>query len=166
MSCRFFPSFPERWPRLIAVLGALLAPVATLAAAPLAVLPFGANTWSDLAHSQRRPLVVVFSTTDCTHCPQAIDDLATAIRKAGSRVRLAVVVMDGAGQGEALRADPHYRKANLLYAFAGDAMALRFKVNPDWRGLTPYVALIPAAGAIRFHAGPPPPEVVRAFLRP
>lgn len=166
MSCRFFPSFPERWSRLFAVLGVLLAPVAAAAAAPQAILPFGANTWSELAQSKRRPLVVVFSTTDCAHCPKAIDDLAMAIRKADSRVGLAVVVMDGAGQEEALRADRHYRMANALYAFDGDAMALRFKVDPDWRGLTPYVALIPATGAIRFHAGPPPPEVLRAFLRP
>ena len=166
MSCRFFPSFPERWPRLIAVLGALLAPVATVAAASPAILPFGANTWTELAQSKWRPLVVVFSTTDCVHCPKAIDDLAMAIRKADSRVRLVVVVMDGAGQEATLRADRHYRMANALYAFDGDAMALRFTVNPDWRGLTPYVALIPATGATRFHAGAPPSDVLRAFLQP
>lgn len=163
MSCRFFP---ERWPRLVAMLGALLAPVAAVAAAPLAVLPFGASTWSELTQPQRRPLVVVFSTTDCVHCPKAIDDLAMAIRKADSRVRLAVVVMDGVGQEGALRADRHYRMANALYAFDGDAMALRFTVNPDWRGLTPYIALIPATGATRFHAGAPPSDVLRAFLQP
>jgi hypothetical protein len=81
-------------------------------------------------------------------------------------VRLAVVVMDGAGQEKLLRADRHYRHANLLYAFDGDGMALRFKVNPEWRGLTPYVALIPATGETRFHTGSPPADAVRAFLRP
>jgi hypothetical protein len=50
--------------------------------------------------------------------------------------------------------------------FDGDAMALHFKVNPDWRGLTPYVALILAMGATCFNTGPPLPGAVRAFLRP
>ena len=163
MSC---PFFTERWLRLLAVLAAVLAPVAAAFAAPPAVLPFGANTWNDLAHSTLRPMAVVFSTTDCVHCPRVIDNLAATIRKSGSRARLVVVAMDGAGQEEALRADRHYRQANVLYAFDGDPMALRYKVNPDWRGLTPYVALIPATGETRFHTGPPPAAAVRAFLRP
>lgn len=155
----------ERWARRLMVLGALLGWSASAAAAA-AILPFGADTWSELQRSSARPMVVVFSTTDCTHCPGVIDGLAAAIKKSRSKVRLAVVVMDGAGQEKALRADRHYRNANLLYAFDGDATALRFKVNPDWRGLTPYVALIPAAGEVRFHTGSPPSAAVRAFLRP
>lgn len=170
MSSRLFPELlPGRCVRrmcLVVLSGALLASAAAAVAAPAAVLAFGAGTWSELSNSPRRPLAVVFSTTDCTHCPAVIDSLAQEIRNSRSKVRLAVVVMDGAGQEETLRADRHYRNANVLYAFAGDAMALRFTVNPDWRGLTPYVALIPATGAPRFHAGPPPPDVLRAFLRP
>lgn len=163
MSC---PFFPERRLRLLAVLGALLAPVATALAAPQDILAFVAETWSELCRSPQRPMAVVFSTTDCVHCPKVIDSLAATIRNSGSRARLVVVVMDGAGQEAALRADRHYHQANVLYAFDGNAMALRYKVNPDWRGLTPYVALIPATGAPRFHMGPPPPDALRAFLRP
>lgn len=174
MSCLFFPKrFPEhspdcsveRWARRLIVLGALLASAAASAAAPRAILPFATDTWSELGRSPARPLAVVFSTTDCVHCPQTIDRLAAAIRQSGARVRLAVVVMDGAGQEAALRADRHYRNANLLYAFDGDTLALRYKVNPDWRGLTPYVAFIAAAGAIEFHTGTPPADALRAFLR-
>ena len=44
-------------------------------------------------------------------------------------------------------------------------MALRFKVNPDWRGLTSHGAMIPATGSTRFQTGPTP-AAVRAFLRP
>lgn len=162
----FCPFFPERRLRLLAVLGALLATVATAFAAPQDILPFVAETWSELGRSPQRPMAVVFSTTDCVHCPKVIDNLAATIRKSGSRARLVVVVMDGAGQEAALLADRHYRQANALYAFVGDGMALRFKVNPDWRGLTPYVALIPATGETRFHTGPPPAAAMRAFLRP
>ena len=106
------------------------------------------------------------SVIDLQARDKAIDDLAAAIRKSGSRASLAVVVMDGAGQEDALRADRHYRRAKLLYAFDGEAMALRYTVNPGWLGLTPYVALIPAAGPASFHAGLPPADVLRAFLRP
>jgi hypothetical protein len=162
MSC---PFFPERRVRLLALLGGLLA-AAPAFAAPRAILPFGVDTWSELSQSRSRPLAVVFSTTDCVHCPKVIDSLADAIRKSGSGVRLAVVVMDGAGQGDALREDSHYRKAKFIYAFDGDAVALRYKVNPAWRGITPYVALVPAAGEVRFHGGQPPPDALRAFLRP
>lgn len=164
MSCPFFPRFPGRWLWRLVALAAVLASVAAASAAPQNVLPFRANTWNDLAHS--KPLAAVFSTTDCVHCPKVIDELAMAIRKSGSPVRLAVVVMDGAGQDAALRTDRHYHKANILYAFDGDAMALRFKVNPDRRGLTPYVARIPATGVTRFHTGLPPSAAVRDFPRP
>lgn len=163
MSCL---SFLERWGRRLAPLGVLLAVAAPACAAPAAILPFAADTWRELGQSPLRPLAVVFTTTDCVHCPKAIDSLATAIRRSRSGTRLVVVVMDGAGQEPALRADRHYRKASRLYAFDGDVMALRYTVNPEWRGITPYVALIPAAGETRFHSGPPPSQALRAFLRP
>jgi len=158
--------FLERRVRLLCLLGALLASAAPAHAAAPAILPFAAGTWSALEHSPLRPMVVVFATTDCVHCPRVIDSLAAAIRQSRSGVGLVVVVMDGAGQESALRKERHYRKASALYVFDGDAVALRYTVNPDWRGLTPYVALVPAAGATRFHTGAPPPTVVRAFLRP
>ena len=163
MSCQFIL---ERRVRRLVLLGALLAVAALACAAPSAVLPFAADTWRELLNSPSRPLAVVFSTTDCTHCPAVIDSLAQELRKSHSTVRLAVVVMDGAGQEAALRADRHYRKADVLYAFDGDAMALRYKVNPAWRGLTPYVALIPARGEAGFHVGSPPAVALRTFLRP
>jgi thiol-disulfide isomerase/thioredoxin len=162
----YSPFSPERCARLLVLIGGLFALAATAVAAPANVLPFGMETWKELGSSRSRPMVVVFSTTDCGHCPAVIDSLAQEIRKSPAKARLAVVVMDGAGQEKLLRADRHYRQANLLYAFDGDGMALRFRVNPDWRGLTPYVALIPATGETRFHTGSPPADALRAFLRP
>jgi hypothetical protein len=151
--------------RLLALLGSLLACVVPAYAAPSAILPFGADTWTELGRSPSRPMVVVFSTTDCGHCPKVIEGIADDIRRTRSRARLAVVVMDGVGQEEALRGDRHYRRADALYAFDGDAMALRYRVNPAWRGMTPYVALIAAEGPVRFHLGAPPPDALRDFLR-
>jgi hypothetical protein len=166
MSCLSFFERPVHPVRLLVLLGGLLAGVVPAFAAPSAILPFGAETWSELGRSPGRPMAVVFTTTDCGHCPKVIDGLADDIRKARSKVRLVVVVMDGAGQEDALRADRHYRHANTLYAFDGDPAALRYKVNPAWHGMTPYVAFMAAEGAARFHLGAPPPAAVRDFLRP
>lgn len=163
MPCQFFP---ERLACQLLVLGALLATAAPAFAASQTVLPFGPATWQEIASSRLRPLVVVFSATDCVHCPRVIDELAATLRQSRSRARLTVVVMDGAGQEQALLADRYYRHASTLYAFDGNATALRFTVNPDWRGLTPYVALVPASGTARFHSGHPPADALRDFLRP
>lgn len=161
MSCQ---SLRERRMRILILFGALLTAVMQALAAPQAVLPFTARTWADLEQAATRPMVVVFSTTDCAHCPKVIDDLADAIGKSHSRIRLVVVVMDGAGKGKALHADPHYRKAKELYVFADDDMKLRYSINRDWRGLTPYVALIPPDGAPSFHVGYPSSDALPAFL--
>ena len=161
MSC--LSMIEHRMRRCALLLGLLAAAVPPAAAATPGVLPFGADTWRELERSPARPMAVVFSTTDCTHCPKVIDQLAGEIRKARSDARLVVVVMDGAGQEQELIKDRHYRKAQALYAFDGDAQALRYAVNPAWRGLTPYVALISAKGTTSFHSGAPSPEALRAF---
>ena len=161
MLCR---SCPDRWLRTLLLAGIVLSAPAAWSA-PRAINPFIAETWQELSLSARRPMVVVFSTTDCTHCPAVIDSLAASIHASRSAARLVVVVMDGAGQEQALRGDPHYRKANVLYAFDGDATALRFRINPDWRGVTPYVALIPAVGTTHFYTGAPPRDALQVLLR-
>jgi hypothetical protein len=150
---------------VISTLAVLLISATPVAAAPQSVLAFGADTWSKLKQSPQIPSVVVFSTTDCTHCPRVIDEMAAALRTAKTKARLIVVVMDGAGHENALRKNPHYRHARDLYAFDGDEVALRYSVNPEWRGLTPYVALLPVKGEARFHSGSPPADAVRTFLK-
>jgi hypothetical protein len=150
-----------------ALLGAaLLAATAISIAAPTKVLPFGPNTWIDLQQSGARPHAVVFSTTDCSHCPAAIDRIAASLRSSRPKPRLTVVVMDGQGQDGVMLADRHYRQADTLYAFDGDAARLRYLVNPEWRGLTPYVVLLPAARVPQFFNGVPPEAMLRRFLQP
>lgn len=145
---------------------ALLAVSAGTFAAPTAVQRFGPQAWGDLQRAGAKPQVVVFTTTDCSHCPAVIDALAATLRKSALKPRLVVVVMDGAGQEAALLADRHYRQADALLAFDGDAVSLRYRVNPDWRGLTPYVVLLPAGGVPRYFNGAPPAAALRALLQP
>lgn len=145
---------------------ALLSASAGALAAPPAVQPFGLQTWGDLQRAGAMPQVVVFSTTDCSHCPTVIDQLAAALRKSPAKPRLVAVVMDGAGQEAALLTDRHYRQADALHVFDGDAVSLRYRVNPDWRGLTPYVVLLSARGVPRYFNGAPPAAALRAFLQP
>lgn len=155
----------DRLLRLLVLLGGVFAVVAPAGAAARNILPFGASTWNELAAAPSRQLAVVFTTTDCTHCPKVIEQLAEAIRASRSAARLVVVVMDGAGLEDTLRHDRHYRHADVLYVFSGDGMALRYKVNPEWRGITPYVALVSVSGATRFHSGAPPADALRTFLQ-
>ena len=169
MLCRLFP---EPLLRSLVAVGMIVLGAAHVAAAPAtpAVLPFDGGTWQALTRAPQRPLAVVFSSTDCSHCPKVIDDMAAAIRKSRNKAQpgaqLIVVVMDGARQEAALRTDPHTRNAQRLYVFTDDPQALRYTVNPDWRGLTPYVALIPLQGAPRFYTGAPPAAALAAFLLP
>lgn len=135
-------------------------------AAPGGVQAFGVDTWAKLQRSAVMAQAVVFTTTECVHCPAVIERLATALGKPPRRVGLAVVVMDGQEQPAALLADRHYRLADTLYAFDGDTLALRYRVNPEWLGLTPYVVLLPAKGPARYFNGAPPAAALQSFLQP
>lgn len=138
---------------------------ASAQAAPGAVRDFDRATWQQMKQALPRPGVVVFTTTDCVYCPDVIEALAKDLKKGKSKAHLAVVVMDGAEQPEAVKADRHYRKADALYAFDGQAMAIRYAVNPDWRGMTPYVAMLPRTGDPKFFTGRPPAAEIDALLR-
>ena len=166
MSILSCPESTRRWMHRPILFAALLCGAVSALAAPAVVQYFDRETWNTLQRDSGRPQAVVFSTTDCSHCPAAIKQLAAALRNSPSKPRLAVVVMDGLGQEAALQADMHYQRADALYVFSGDAVSLRYRVNPDWRGLTPYVVLLPASGAPRYFNGVPPAGALRAFLQP
>jgi len=125
---------------------------------------FGTETWSGIAQGGA-PKVIVFSTTDCVHCPKAISSLAESARRSPRQPELVVVVMDGAGLAAELLANQNYLGATRLFVFAGDEAQLRYSVNPDWRGLTPYVVLISAGQAPQFFAGLPPAGASRSFFQ-
>ena len=58
-----------------------------------------------------------------------------------------------------------YRHADRLFAFAGQAAAIRYAVDPRWRGVTPYVSFLvrdrPAVGV----TGPPARADIDAWDR-
>lgn len=128
--------------------------VAAAQAAPQKIEQFDGQSWQRLQNALPRPAVVIFSTTDCTHCPKAIAAAAEQIRAHRTAIPLVVVVMDGAEHPHLLH-DPHYRQASRLFVFQGQTAALQYTVNPKWRGITPYVALLPKNGAATLITGTP-----------
>jgi hypothetical protein len=141
--------------------------IAPALAAPGSVEPFDAGTWKALQAGVGQPTAVVFTTTDCGHCPAVIDSLATRLKAAKGRAQLAVVVMDvpPGENDEALKTNAHYRRADRLLAFAGQAAALRYGVDPRWPGVTPYVVLLRPKTPAKAIIGPPAAADVSAWLK-
>jgi thiol-disulfide isomerase/thioredoxin len=134
-----------------------LAVLALLCAARAVAAPvedFTATTWARWQKELPRPAIVVFSTTYCPTCPDVMASLAASVKEAGARVPLIVVVMDADGRREFAHA-AHFRMADRIFAFRGPEAALRFSVDPRWRGVTPYVALFGAQGAPTLTPGQP-----------
>jgi hypothetical protein len=145
---------------------ALCLVAASAAAAPRVVEPFEAGTWQTL-QTRSQPAAVVFTTTDCVHCPAVIDQLARKLHQRAPKAALMTVVMDvepGDSDAELLR-NTHYIKADRLFAFSGQAPAIRYAIDPHWRGVTPYVVFLtpntPAAAVI----GPPSATDIDTWLR-
>ncbi len=148
---------------LALTLAAGVYPMPSAQAAPARIEPFGADSWSRLQRELPRPAAVIFTTTDCAYCPDAVEQMAQALHARQPRVPLLVVVMDGEGKPDILR-DPHYKKVDRLFAFAGEAAPLQYQINPKWRGITPYVALFGAQGAPRLITGRPQAADLQQWL--
>jgi thiol-disulfide isomerase/thioredoxin len=149
---------------------ALFALLSTSAAqaAPAGVEAFDARTWQALRRAVKQPTVVVFSATWCPNCPAVIEDLAQDIRERKLAAPLLAVVMDVApGENDAgLLRHAHYGVTDRLFAFSGQAPALRLSVDPSWRGATPFVVFLAPGKAPRFVTGPPGDEDLQAWLAP
>lgn len=152
------PSEPNLRPRIRTALvaTALLAGLTAAVAAPKAVEAFDATTWPALQQA-RQPMAVVFTTTDCSHCPAVVEQLAQTVQQRRDGARLITVVMDmPPGEADAqLLATAHYRRCDRLMAFDGPVATLRYQVNPAWRGVTPYVALLRPGQPVKFVMGAP-----------
>ena len=131
-------------------------------ASPSKVERFDAKTWAQLQKELPRPAVVVFTATYCATCPALIDRIADVLAKRGVKRDIVAVVIDEATPRELLDSH-HYRNASRLFAFDGNEAALRYGVDPRWRGLTPYVALLSADKAV-FIAGTPSDAQFEAWL--
>jgi thiol-disulfide isomerase/thioredoxin len=136
--------------------------------APAGVEAFDARSWQVLRKAVKQPTVVVFSATWCPNCPAVIEDLAQDIRDRHLQAPLLAVVMDVApGENDAgLLRHTHYALTDRLFAFSGQAPALRLAVDPTWRGATPFVAFLAPGKAPRFVTGPPSDDDLQAWLAP
>ncbi|MDO8652425.1 MAG: hypothetical protein Q7R66_09570 [Undibacterium sp.] len=145
------------------LLAASVATAAPALAAAKHIENFDAQTWQRLQQDLPRPSAVVFSTTDCSHCPAIIAALGQQLKNRKPQVPLVVVVMDGDDQPGLLQ-EPHYLPANRLFVFQGQTAALQYGINPNWRGITPYVALLPKAGAVKLVLGKPSAQELDNWL--
>ena len=133
---------------------AACAPAALAAAGKLEA--FGSDTWVTLQRDATRPAIVVFATTDCVHCPSVIAKIEAQRQRLKPKPALLIVVMDASPADSALLHDAHYKPADRLLAFDGDAQRLRYGVSPRWIGVTPYVAMLaPGGAAPHFFMGAP-----------
>ncbi|MCE2681302.1 MAG: hypothetical protein LW629_12910 [Burkholderiales bacterium] len=57
-----------------------------------------------------------------------------------------------------LKTQTHYALADAVHPYSGKTHALQYAVNPKWRGVTPYVALLKTDGSIRYVLGQPSPQ--------
>lgn len=140
----------------VALLGlSLLGAGLAAGAAPRQIEAFNDQTWAALQAGLKSPAVVVFSSTDCVHCPAVLKDMAAQRPKLKAQLLAVVMDQEPGLDDKALLAKPHYRVADRLFAFDGQAQALRYAVNPQWRGMTPYVALLRPGAPAQFVLGPP-----------
>ena len=124
-------------------------------------MPFELNSWQQLVHSGSR-VAVVFTSTHCVHCPGLVTDLLKDRKQRQAGYKILVVMTDG---GVSDLGKSPYNQADDSYFFKGNIQALRYSVNPSWRGVTPYVALInPAVGA-QFYSGSPPRESLQQWAK-
>ncbi len=129
------------------------------------VEPFEQTTWRSLVGKQKQPALVVFTSVTCMHCPAAIKRLASKRSVIAAHVPLYVVSMD-AESNAALLEDSHYAPADRLFLFRGRSQVLQFSVNPEWRGMTPYVGFIDSRGGVSFSLGEPKDALLSDWLRP
>ena len=129
------------------------------------VEPFDAEVWSRLKSTLPRPAVVVFTTSYCATCPEVFEGLGAEIRMRRPGAPLVAVVLDGESLGRRPR-EAHLARADRLFVFRGQQeAALRHAVDPSWRGVTPWVALIGADGAVTFGGGTPTRDRLETWAR-
>ena len=104
-----------------AVLCCFLA-MAAGAAPPKTIEPFDGKTWKTLSVDLKKPTIVIFSATYCTHCPAVIQKIAKDKAELGGKVSLIGVVMDEEPPG--LLAKPPYNRVDRVFVFEGHEQAV------------------------------------------
>ena len=148
------PRIPWLSAAAVLVVGICLSASADSIAAPHTVESFDAATWARLQKELPRPAIVVFTATYCASCPALFAHMANALQERGLKTAMVAVVIDEADEHQLLTSE-HYRLASRLFVFEGNEASLRYQIDPRWRGVTPYVALLPARGKPVFVPGAP-----------
>jgi thiol-disulfide isomerase/thioredoxin len=137
-------------------------------AAPSAVEAFDVAQWTTLKTQVQRPTVVVFTATYCPSCPAAFEQITRAVAQQRLGLDVVGVVMDRApGDDDAtLLKTPYYQGTQRLMAFDGPAATLRHAVDPQWRGVTPFLVVLKPGHAPRTWVGPASAKQLQAWTRP
>jgi hypothetical protein len=122
---------------------------------------FDARTWAQM-QDQSRPGIVVFSATYCATCPMVLEDLLAQRSKSAKKIPIYVVMLDGSPKASPTKGP--YGKADRFFVFDGNEQAIRYSVDPQWRGVTPYVALMVPGSKPVFVAGAPSDEQVKKLF--
>ena len=128
------------------------------------VAPFDAGTWARLVEKGPRPAAYLFTATTCARCTDVFEKLRVFVMDAHRPVELAGVVMDVEGVRAVEHGARHYIGLTRLYAFHGDAAALRQSVDPQWTGATPYIVLLGRDGSVLRSAGAPDATMLKKWL--
>ena len=136
-------------------------------AAPREVEAFDTKSWPALQREIKQPTIMVFSATWCSICPDVIDRLRQDIDKRKLKASLMVTLMDVApgDRDAALLRDAHYTQTDRLFAFDGQANAVRYSVDKRWLGITPYVVLLAPNAAPVAITGAPAASEIDAWVR-
>lgn len=142
----------------------LALPLCVPAAAPAGWEAFTATTWKSWTNPASPPSAVVFTTTDCEHCPAVIEQLRQHIgTMPAPRPTLRVVVTDAGNLTTVTAGARWYALADARHVFEGNELAVRYAVSPRWRGETPFVALLAPRAAPQLVAGHPAAATLDAW---
>jgi len=131
-------------------------------AAPQVVEGFDQAGWRQLVARVSVPAIVVFTSEACAYCPGAIARIAASLAASRSRTQLLVVSVDG--DDAVLLQEAKYAGANRLFVFRGRSQAVRYAVNPAWRGMTPYIAYLSPKAPPRFVLGEPDTQTLQGWI--
>jgi hypothetical protein len=146
----------SRVARHLALAFSIALPVCGFTAAPAGWEPFTAATWKSWTVPGLKPAAVVFTTTDCEHCPAVIAELRQRIESMPQpRPLLRVVVTDAGNLTPVTSAARWYAMADERRVFEGNELAVRYAISPRWRGETPFVALLSPRSTPSLFVGHP-----------
>ncbi len=119
------------------------------------VKPFTHETWESVLKNGKRPSVWVFTASDCTHCPAVIKQLIEYRKHKKLSFALMVVQTNEGDVKKPVKLKSNIKVGDHLYQFSGQKQRIQYSINPQWRGIVPYVVMLPNQGGIQYTMGLP-----------